>query len=100
MAAISMDTLIDFNGNVYVCCMTRERIPPLGNIRDQSCKEDLGRRGISSDPPKNASYRLPAGGATILWSKTRIFGKRLGRIEESTTPVVAFPKSGGFGIRY
>ena len=32
-------SLIDFNGNVYVCCMTRERIPPLGNIRDQSFKE-------------------------------------------------------------
>ena len=32
-------SLIDFNGNVYVCCMTRERIPPLGNIREQSFKE-------------------------------------------------------------
>ena len=32
-------SLIDFNGNVYVCCMTRERIPPLGNIKDQSFKE-------------------------------------------------------------
>ncbi len=32
-------SLIDFNGNVYVCCMTRERIPPLGNIRNQSFKE-------------------------------------------------------------
>ena len=31
--------LIDFNGNVYVCCMTRERIPPLGNIQTQSFKE-------------------------------------------------------------
>ena len=32
-------SLIDFNGNVYVCCMTRERIPPLGNIRHQSFKD-------------------------------------------------------------
>jgi radical SAM protein with 4Fe4S-binding SPASM domain len=32
-------SLIDFNGDVYVCCMTRERIPALGNIRDQSFKE-------------------------------------------------------------
>lgn len=32
-------SLIDFNGNVYVCCMTRERIPPLGSIRNQSFKE-------------------------------------------------------------
>ena len=32
-------SLIDFNGNVYVCCMTRERIPPLGNLRSQSFKE-------------------------------------------------------------
>ncbi|GAB1472388.1 heme b synthase [Chloroflexota bacterium] len=32
-------TLIDFNGNVYVCCMTREKIPPLGNLVKQSFKE-------------------------------------------------------------
>ncbi|HSJ88234.1 MAG TPA: radical SAM protein [Anaerolineales bacterium] len=32
-------SLIDFNGNVYVCCMTRERIPPIGNIRSQSFRE-------------------------------------------------------------
>src|SRR5512134_3544916 len=32
-------SLVDFNGNVYVCCMTRERIPPLGSIRTQSFKE-------------------------------------------------------------
>jgi radical SAM protein with 4Fe4S-binding SPASM domain len=32
-------SLIDFNGNVYICCMTRERIPPLGNINTQSFKE-------------------------------------------------------------
>lgn len=32
-------SLVDFNGNVYVCCMTRERIPPLGNIKSQSFKE-------------------------------------------------------------
>jgi radical SAM protein with 4Fe4S-binding SPASM domain len=27
--------LIDYNGDVYPCCMMRERIPPLGNIREQ-----------------------------------------------------------------
>ena len=32
-------SLIDFNGNVYVCCMTRERIPPLGNLKTQSFQE-------------------------------------------------------------
>jgi len=32
-------SLIDFNGNVYVCCMTRERIPPVGNIKNQSFQE-------------------------------------------------------------
>ncbi len=28
-------TLIDYNGDIYPCCMMRERIPPIGNIRDQ-----------------------------------------------------------------
>ena len=32
-------SLIDFNGNVYICCMTRERILPIGNIKSQSFKE-------------------------------------------------------------
>jgi radical SAM protein with 4Fe4S-binding SPASM domain len=32
-------SLIDFNGNVYVCCMTRERTPPLGNLQTQTFKE-------------------------------------------------------------
>ena len=32
-------SLIDFNGNVYVCCMTRERIPPLGNLKERSFRE-------------------------------------------------------------
>ncbi|HEX2992095.1 MAG TPA: radical SAM protein [Anaerolineales bacterium] len=32
-------SLVDFNGNVYICCMTRERIPPMGNIRNQSFRE-------------------------------------------------------------
>ncbi len=31
--------LIDFNGLVYVCCMTREQIQPLGDLRKQSFKE-------------------------------------------------------------
>jgi MoaA/NifB/PqqE/SkfB family radical SAM enzyme len=29
-------TLIDYNGLVYVCCMTREQIEPLGNVQTQS----------------------------------------------------------------
>ncbi len=29
-------SLIDFNGLVYVCCMTREQIQPLGDLRTQS----------------------------------------------------------------
>lgn len=32
-------SLIDFNGLVYVCCMTREQIPPLGDIRKQPFRE-------------------------------------------------------------
>ena len=32
-------TLLDFNGLVYVCCMTREQIKPLGDVRTQSFKE-------------------------------------------------------------
>jgi MoaA/NifB/PqqE/SkfB family radical SAM enzyme len=32
-------TLIDFNGLVYICCMTREQIPPLGDLKIQSLKE-------------------------------------------------------------
>jgi MoaA/NifB/PqqE/SkfB family radical SAM enzyme len=29
-------SLIDYNGLVYVCCMTREQIQPLGDLRQQS----------------------------------------------------------------
>ena len=32
-------SLIDFNGNVYICCMTREQIPPLGNVKLSSFTE-------------------------------------------------------------
>ncbi|MFN8412429.1 MAG: radical SAM protein [Anaerolineales bacterium] len=32
-------SLIDFNGFVYVCCMTREQIPPLGDLKKQTFKE-------------------------------------------------------------
>ena len=32
-------SLVDFNGLVYVCCMTREQIPPLGDLKKQSFKE-------------------------------------------------------------
>jgi MoaA/NifB/PqqE/SkfB family radical SAM enzyme len=49
-------SLIDFNGLVYVCCMTREQIPPLGDLRKQSFKEiwegDLYRRiRLNMHPP-------------------------------------------------
>lgn len=32
-------SLIDYNGLVYVCCMTREQIPPLGDLKKQSFQE-------------------------------------------------------------
>ncbi len=32
-------TLIDHAGMVYVCCMTREQIPPLGDLKKSSFKE-------------------------------------------------------------
>jgi MoaA/NifB/PqqE/SkfB family radical SAM enzyme len=32
-------SLIDYNGLVYVCCMTREQIPPLGDLKKQSFTE-------------------------------------------------------------
>ncbi len=32
-------SLIDYNGDVYVCCMTRERMPPLGNLHHTSFSE-------------------------------------------------------------
>ena len=32
-------SLIDFNGHVYVCCMTRERTPPLGDLTKQTFTE-------------------------------------------------------------
>ena len=32
-------SLIDYNGLVYVCCMTREQIPPLGDLKQQSFRE-------------------------------------------------------------
>lgn len=32
-------TLIDYNGSVYVCCMTREQISPLGDLISNSFKE-------------------------------------------------------------
>lgn len=55
-------SLIDFNGNVYVCCMTRERMPPLGNIVDRSFKEiweGANYRGIrlKMHPPALAACR-------------------------------------------
>jgi len=32
-------SLIDFNGLVYVCCMTREQIPPIGDLKQASFRE-------------------------------------------------------------
>jgi MoaA/NifB/PqqE/SkfB family radical SAM enzyme len=32
-------SLIDFNGFVYVCCMTREQIPPIGDLKQSSFTE-------------------------------------------------------------
>ncbi|CAG0934926.1 Putative mycofactocin radical SAM maturase MftC [Thermoflexales bacterium] len=32
-------SLIDFNGLVYVCCMTREQISPLGDLKQSSFRE-------------------------------------------------------------
>ena len=32
-------SLIDFNGLVYVCCMTREQIQPLGDLKQSSFRE-------------------------------------------------------------
>ncbi len=29
-------SLVDYNGLVYLCCMTREQIPPLGDLKTQS----------------------------------------------------------------
>ena len=34
-----MHSLIDFNGLVYVCCMTREQMPPLGDLKQSSFRE-------------------------------------------------------------
>jgi MoaA/NifB/PqqE/SkfB family radical SAM enzyme len=55
-------SLIDFNGFVYVCCMTRERIPPLGDIKKQSFREiweGAAYRGIrlKMHPPALAACR-------------------------------------------
>jgi MoaA/NifB/PqqE/SkfB family radical SAM enzyme len=32
-------SLIDFNGNVFVCCMTRDQIPPIGTLKTHSFRE-------------------------------------------------------------
>jgi MoaA/NifB/PqqE/SkfB family radical SAM enzyme len=32
-------SLVDYNGLVYICCMTREQIPPLGDLKTQSFTE-------------------------------------------------------------
>ncbi len=54
-----LHSLIDFNGNVYVCCMTRERIPPLGNVIRQSFTDiwtgaAYHRIRLSMHPPRLA----------------------------------------------
>jgi len=55
-------SLIDFNGLVYVCCMTRERMSPLGDIKTQSFKqiwESLPYRQVrlKMHPPALAACR-------------------------------------------
>ncbi len=40
-------SLIDFDGKVYVCCMTREQITPLGDLREQSFGEIWRGAGYS-----------------------------------------------------
>lgn len=32
-------TMVIWNGDVYPCCMSRGKIPPMGNVREQSLKE-------------------------------------------------------------
>jgi hypothetical protein len=78
-------SLIDFNGNVYVCCMTRERIPPMGNIKNQSFKEiwesaAYQRIRLKMHPPALSH----AGGAMILSVRTRRSGRRSDRIIEKS----------------
>lgn len=34
-----MHSMIDYNGLVYVCCMTREKITPLGDLKEQTFSE-------------------------------------------------------------
>ena len=34
-----MHSLIDYNGLVYVCCMTREQIKPLGDLKKSTFSE-------------------------------------------------------------
>ncbi len=34
-----LHTFLDWHGNVFLCCMTNGRIPPLGNVREQSVRE-------------------------------------------------------------
>lgn len=33
-----LHTFISWNGNVFLCCMSRDRISPLGNVKDDRCE--------------------------------------------------------------
>lgn len=55
-------SLIDYNGLVYVCCMTREQIAPLGDLKHQSFAEVWTGAGYAAirhmmDPPQLAPCR-------------------------------------------
>jgi MoaA/NifB/PqqE/SkfB family radical SAM enzyme len=57
-----MHSLIDFNGLVYICCMTRERIPPLGDLKKSTFTEIWNGPAYAAirslmHPPKLASCR-------------------------------------------
>jgi MoaA/NifB/PqqE/SkfB family radical SAM enzyme len=47
-------TLVDFNGLVYVCCMTREQIQPLGDLRMQSFSQIW--RGIAYNQVRSKMF--------------------------------------------
>ena len=39
--------LVDYNGLVYLCCMTREQIPPLGDLKTQSFSDTWQGAGFA-----------------------------------------------------
>ncbi len=55
-------SLIDFNGHVYVCCMTREQIPPIGDLKQATFTEIWNGAGYAAirglmQPPALAPCR-------------------------------------------